>query len=209
MVRALFSSALNFQSIHFVQFCPSAVRYAQREDPKIVYSVKIGKPIDHIAISPDGSVVAISLEGQIYFYKASDGTQIDTIPHAHGGKLKQLLARSLFVESLFTCCATKPQARGSRICSGTQTQSFWYQRPKETAAFGSGKVHAAYLPNWGPFHSHPYRSHSLPTVRKTQLSRDHLCCLCVCSVEHSNTSLWVDVRENSFKGSCHKSYLLS
>jgi WD40 repeat protein len=61
------------------------VRYAQKEDPKVLYSVKVGKPVEHIALSPDGSVVVISYEGQLHFYAAADGSPIDSVPRAHYG----------------------------------------------------------------------------------------------------------------------------
>lgn len=61
------------------------MRYAQKEDPKVLYSVKVGKPVEHIALSPDGSVVVISYEGQLHFYAAADGSPIDSVPRAHYG----------------------------------------------------------------------------------------------------------------------------
>jgi hypothetical protein len=47
--------------------------------------VKVGKPVEHIALSPDGSVVVISYEGQLHFYAAADGSPIDSVPRAHYG----------------------------------------------------------------------------------------------------------------------------
>jgi len=69
------------------------VRYAQKEDPKVLYSVKVGKPVEHIALSPDGSVVVISYEGQLHFYNAADGSPIDSVPRAHyaGERIRSLL----------------------------------------------------------------------------------------------------------------------
>jgi WD40 repeat protein len=69
------------------------VRYAQKEDPKIIYSVTVGKPVEHIALSPDGSVVVISFEGQLHFYAAADGSLIDSVPRAHygGERIRSLL----------------------------------------------------------------------------------------------------------------------
>lgn len=69
------------------------VRYAQKEDPKVLYSVKVGKPVEHIALSPDGSVVVISYEGQLHFYAAADGSPIDSVPRAHyaGERIRSLL----------------------------------------------------------------------------------------------------------------------
>ena len=58
------------------------VRYSIGEDAKCLLDIKVGKPLDLIALSPDGNVVAVTSKGVLDFFSAKDGNLINTLtPH--------------------------------------------------------------------------------------------------------------------------------